>query len=153
MKDRNNKKESKKTKITKSINKSKKETRINKTLIENFIALQRVMINLSSKFDSLSKQIERLLELFEISAKTLAKKDIETITLEAAETKKILEKLDTISQQAGLIGKGLALIHEANTKAFSTPQSSGISDQNTLHKEIGITQKEQPRKINQKINN
>ena len=33
-----------------------------------------------------------------------------------ADSNKIMEKLDNLSQQAGLIGKGLALIHEVGTE-------------------------------------
>ena len=45
-----------------------------KILIENFVSLQRVMTNLSEKFDGLSNNISKLLELFELSATALAKK-------------------------------------------------------------------------------
>ena len=38
-------------------------------LIENFIGLQRAMINLSMKFENLSDNISKLLNVFELSAK------------------------------------------------------------------------------------
>jgi len=44
-------------------------------LVQNFITLQRVMVNLSEKFDNLNTQMTKMLDLFETSAKTLAKKD------------------------------------------------------------------------------
>ena len=88
---------------------------IEKALVNNFISLQRVMVNLSAKFDSLSNQISKLLELFEISAKSLATKDLET-EKENKDAKKILEKLDNRSQHAGLIGKGLPLIHKVGSE-------------------------------------
>jgi uncharacterized phage infection (PIP) family protein YhgE len=103
---------SKKGKTTKVKYHSTKEIRVEKALIDNFIGLQKVMVNLSSKFDNLANQMSKLLELFEISAKALATKDF-GIEKEGKESKKMIEKLDNISQQAGLIGKGLALIHEA----------------------------------------
>ncbi len=90
---------------------SVKEIRLDRVLTDNFVALQKVMVNLSKKFDDLSGEISKLLNLFEISAQTLAKKDLESGG-DSKDTKKILEKLDTISKHAGLIGKGLALIHE-----------------------------------------
>ena len=93
---------------------STKEIKVERDLIENFIGLQRVMVNLSTKFDSLSSQISRLLYLFEISAKSLAKKEISSSG--DLEAKRIMEKLENLSQQAGLIGKGLALIHEVRTE-------------------------------------
>ena len=101
------------SKSTEVVYHSTKEIKVERELIENFIGLQRVMVNLSAKFDSLSSQISRLLYLFEISAKSLAKKEAEAGSVDA---KKIMEKLDNLSQQAGLIGKGLALIHEVGTE-------------------------------------
>jgi len=53
---------------------SSKQIHTEKILIENFIALQKVITNLSIKFDKLTNQISSLLELFEVSAKTLAEK-------------------------------------------------------------------------------
>jgi len=104
-----------KTKTTISSSKKSKEIKINKALTDNFIALQKIMVNLSTKFDNLSTQISKLLELFEISAKSLATKDFEG-DKENKDIKTILEKLDNVSQQAGLIGKGLALIHEIGSE-------------------------------------
>jgi len=103
----------KKPKSTKVVYHSTKEIKVERALIENFIGLQKVMVNLSGKFEDLSSQISKLLDLFEISAKALAKKDFSSGNLEA---KRVMEKLDNLSQQAGLIGKGLALIHEVGTE-------------------------------------
>src|SRR3989338_6779944 len=49
----------------------KKPTKLDteQALLENFVSLQRVLTNLSIKFDSLSDNISKLLQLFEISAK------------------------------------------------------------------------------------
>ena len=110
-------------KVTKIIHESTKEIKIERALVENFIALQKVMVNLSGKFDDLSGQISKLLELFEISAKSLAKRDFEDLDKENIATKRIMEKLDNLTQQAGLIGRGLALIHEANSEK-DMPQRS-----------------------------
>ncbi|MCX6749613.1 MAG: hypothetical protein NTW17_02615 [Candidatus Pacearchaeota archaeon] len=107
------KKNNKNSKPTEVIYHSTKEIKVEKALIENFIGLQKVMVNLSVKFDNLSNQISKLLDLFEISAKALAKKEISAGDLEA---KKVMEKLNKLSEQAGLIGKGLALIHEVGTE-------------------------------------
>lgn len=100
-------------KTTTSSSKKRSGIDINKALTDNFIALQKIMVNVSIKFDNLSNQIAKLLQLFEISAKSLARKDFEGDN-ENKDIRKILEKLDNVSQQAGLIGKGLALIHETN---------------------------------------
>lgn len=93
---------------------STKEIKVDKVLVDNFVALQKVMVNLSSKFDNLSDQISKLLQLFEISAKSLARKSVNST--ENLDAKKVMEKLDNLTAQAGLIGKGLALIHEVGTE-------------------------------------
>ncbi len=80
-----------------------------KVLIENFVSLQKVMTNLAVKFDSLSTQISKLLELFEISAKSLAEKGY------SAEENKVAEKLDNLLEQNKIIAKGIALLHEKET--------------------------------------
>ncbi len=91
---------------------STKEIKVEKALVENFIGLQKVMVNLSSKFDKLSDEISKLLNIFEVSAKAMAKKEF--ASEKDPELKKIIDKLENISKQAGLIGKGVALIHESN---------------------------------------
>jgi hypothetical protein len=104
-----------KTKKTRSPPRKRSEIQIDRALTDNFITLQKIMVNFSTRFDALSNQISKLLELFEISAKSLARRDLET-DRENKDIKKVLEKLDNISQQAGLIGKGLALIHEISSE-------------------------------------
>ena len=84
-----------------------------KILIENFIALQRVITNLSIKFDKLTNQISSLLELFEVSAKTLAEKDFD-IKKENRDNKQIIEKIDNLLEQNRTIARGVALVHEGN---------------------------------------
>jgi hypothetical protein len=102
-------------KTTRAAPRKRSEIQIDRALTDNFITLQKIMVNFSTRFDILSNQISKLLELFEISAKSLARRDLETDRKDK-DTKKIIEKLDTLSQQAGLIGKGLALIHEISSE-------------------------------------
>src|SRR3990167_3397701 len=66
-------------------------------LIENFVSLQKVMTNLSVKFDGLSNNISKLLELFELSAVALAKKDINFT--KPVDEEKIMGKLNNILEQ------------------------------------------------------
>ena len=84
---------------------------VEKVLIENFISLQHVMTNLAVKFDNLSSQISKLLELFEISAKTLAEKGYST----GGADKQVTEKLDSLLEQNKVIAKGISLLHEKET--------------------------------------
>mgnify|MGYP001597789853 CR=1 FL=1 len=93
----------------------------NKILVENFVSLQRVMTNLSIKFDNLAEQISKLLQLFEISAKALAEKEF---SLEKGDksSKKVLEKIDTLLEQNKIIARGLTLMHEKNAETPSPIQ-------------------------------
>ena len=88
-----------------------KNSTVEKVLVENFISLQKVMTNLAMKFDNLGAQISKLLELFEISAKTLAEKDIK-LNAKPMEDKKLVEKLDSLLDQNKIIARGLSLLHE-----------------------------------------
>jgi hypothetical protein len=87
-------------------NNSPKNINVEKALIENFVSLQKVMTTMAVKFDSLSSQISKLLELFEISAKSLAEKGY------SMEDRKVAEKLDSLLEQNKIIAKGIALLHE-----------------------------------------
>ena len=79
-----------------------------KILVENFVALQKVITNLSIKFDHLSNQLSQMINLFEISAKALAKKDFDI----GKDDQKMLEKLDKLADQNRTIARGIALLHE-----------------------------------------
>ena len=63
-------------KETKTAKKDKGLTRLemDKILIDNFINLQKVLTNLSIKFEELSTNMAKLLQLFEISAKSFTEK-------------------------------------------------------------------------------
>jgi len=101
----------KKEKIVHSVPLSKEDRNTEKILIENFVALQRVMTNLSEKFDGLSTQISKLLNLFEISAKALAEKEFGT-EKDNKDVKKVMEKLDGLLEQNKTIAKGLLILHD-----------------------------------------
>jgi hypothetical protein len=83
---------------------------INEALIQNFINLQKVMTNLSIKFDSLSDQMSRLLQLFEISAKTFVVKQEELTS--SKDDQELVKKLDVLMDQNKTIAKGLTLVEE-----------------------------------------
>ena len=88
---------------------SDKTEKLNQALIENFVNLQRVMTNLAVKFDYLSDHITKLLNLFEISARSFAEK-IPSSELE--KDKEFLDKLNTLLDQNKTIAKGLTLMEE-----------------------------------------
>jgi hypothetical protein len=124
------KKEIPKTKDKPVIFNNSENEKMERVLIENFVSLQKVMTNLAIKFDSLSGQISKLLDLFEISAKTLAEKGgLE----EGKEDKRVTEKLDNLLEQNKIIAKGIALLHETEPESetesrevnsFQRPQQS-----------------------------
>jgi len=92
------------------------DVQVEKVLVENFVALQKVMTNLSIKFDNLSTQISKLLELFEISAKTMAQKDFE-LGRSSKEEKEMVKKMDDLLEQNKVIARGLTLLHEPSFKS------------------------------------
>ncbi len=92
-----------------------KKDSFEKALIENSIALQRVIANLSSKLNDLSNRISKLLELFEISARTLAER-------KPFENKELGEKMDRLLEQNKTLAKGLALMHERIPLSSSSKQ-------------------------------
>lgn len=98
-----------------------KTSNTEKILVENFVSLQRVMTNLSLKFDNLASQISKLLELFEISAKTLVNKDF-SLEKGDKENKGVIAKLDNLIGQNKIIARGLTLMHEANSPRINKPQ-------------------------------
>ena len=104
--------------------KNERDIQTEKILVENFVALQKVMVNLSIKFDNLSGQISKLLELFEISAKALAEKDFD-LEKDTKDKEKILKKLDDLFDQNKVIARGLTLLHEPVQKMEPpSPQQS-----------------------------
>ena len=94
---------------------AKRDTNVERILVENFVSLQKVMTNLSLKFNDLSSQISKLLELFEISAKTLAKKDFDSEKGNKS-NEETIKKLDDLIDQNKTIARGLTLMHEMNPK-------------------------------------
>ncbi len=107
------KKEAAVQKKEKTVSNVKEGIKVDKVLIENFVSLQKVMTNLAVKFDNLSSQISKLLELFEISAKTLAEKgDVR----ESGTDKELAEKIDNLLEQNKIFAKGLALLHEKSSQ-------------------------------------
>ena len=103
------------------ITQTSSEVTVEKILIQNFVSLQKVMTNLSMKFDHLTNQISKLLELFEISAKSLAEKEFNLEKFDR-DDKKVVEKIDSLLEQNKTIARGLSLIHEkAPEQDFNYP--------------------------------
>ncbi len=85
---------------------------LQQSLVDNFVNLQRVLTNLVIKFDELSLNITKLLQLFEISAKSFAEKYSGETGKEAQVDKEFLSKLDSLLDQNKTIAKGIMLMEE-----------------------------------------
>ena len=94
--------------------KSESDIRIEKALVDNFVSLQKIMVNFYSKFDELSSQISKLLNLFEISAKTLAEKEF-VAEQDKKDNKDIIKKMEDIIDQNKTIARGITLMHDLVT--------------------------------------
>jgi len=81
-------------------------------LIENFVSMQRVLTNLTARFEMMSDNISKLLQLFEISAKTFMQKHNDAGSLNASEEGELLKKLDVMLEQNKTVAKGITLIEE-----------------------------------------
>ncbi len=75
-------------------------------LIENFIGLQKAMTNMAMRFESLSDNIEKLLGVFEMSAKSYLQGGSEK------ENKDMLGKINSLLEQNKTIAKGLVMMEE-----------------------------------------
>ena len=90
---------------------SRDAERLNSILVENFVNLQKALTNLTVKFESLSDQISKLLQLFEISAKSFAEK-LATGAPDIEKDREFLDKLNKLLEQNKVIAKGLTLMEE-----------------------------------------
>ena len=81
-------------------------------LVENFASLQKVLTNLSIKFDELTRQISELLKLFEDSAKIIVKNEVEKKREDKGD-KQLLDTMISILDQNKVIAKGLTLMYES----------------------------------------
>jgi len=116
------------SKKKKSPSKKKEKKNIEGTLLENFVNLQRVLTNLAVKFDSLSDQISKLLQLFEISAKSFVEKETPELG-DKEKDKEFLEKLDKLMDQNKTIAKGLTLMEEKLKERIYGPEELNIGEE------------------------
>ena len=110
------------TRKTSSAKKAQKKTNhsTEKALIQSSIALQKVVVDVGKKFDKLSSEIEKLLQLFEMSAKTLAEKEVD-LTQEKKQYKEIINKLDSLVDQNKVLARGVTMEQERNLPELKIP--------------------------------
>ena len=95
------------------------QSNVNQLMVENLVSLQKAMIDMTIKLDSLTNQMSKLLNLFEVSAKSFMERQ-GGITKEDQE---FLEKLDKLLDQNKTIAKGLTLMEERVREKTTGPAS------------------------------
>ena len=83
--------------------------KLEEKMIENMNSLQKVQINIAEKFDGLTKELSKLLKLFETTAQIFANDPMHQITDKDAE---FLEKVDQVLDQNKTIAKGLTIMED-----------------------------------------
>jgi len=78
-------------------------------VLENLVQLQKVHTDLAEKFDSLSKQISSLLNLFEMTARSFSQNPANQVV---EKDKEFLDKIDKLLDQNKTIARGLTLMEE-----------------------------------------
>ncbi len=79
------------------------DSKTNKLLLENFVALQEALTNIGYETKELNKKINALLELFETAAKNFQ---------DHPESRNLSAKMDDIIEQNKTIAKSLVLMHK-----------------------------------------
>ncbi|MBU0894722.1 MAG: hypothetical protein KKF48_00465 [Nanoarchaeota archaeon] len=116
-----------------TITKSSSDFQIEKILVHNFVSLQKVIVNLSTKIDNLTTRITKLLDLFELSAKALADKNPHLG--KPKENKEIMEKIEKLLDQNKTIAKGITTIHEKSQNQSLPPQQQKFIESEELDPE------------------
>jgi hypothetical protein len=102
-------------------------------LVENFVGLQNAMTNLSIKFSALSDNINKLLQIFEESAKSIElsrsyasieKNDKFEKTEDVETNREMIKKIDSLLEQNKTIAQGLVIMEE---KLRSKPEKALVS--------------------------
>jgi len=106
-----------KKKSSTTTKKGMSKAELEQTLIDNFTSLQKVLTNLVIKFDDLSTNMSKLLQLFEISAKSFVENHPARETKEdhneaRNEDKEFIKKLDSLLDQNKTIAKGILLMED-----------------------------------------
>jgi len=108
-------------------------------LIENFVSLQSVLTNVAANIDKLNIQLTSLLNLFELSAKELAKNEFQMPNNE-----NILKKIDDLFEQNKTIAKGMTLLYETQNSPKSPETENEVKPAEQYQKSIFST----PQKFN-----
>jgi len=116
--------------------------KLNQILIENFVSLQKAMTNLAIRFETMSEQISKLLNLFEISAKSFSERT-GNVGPESEKDLEFLSKLDKLLEQNKVIAKGITLMEEKVRERTTMPARPEPRFQPTRYPIPGIPIKEE----------
>jgi hypothetical protein len=98
-------------------------------LIDNFVNLQKVLTNLAIKFDELSTNTSKLLQLFEISARNFAEKcDSGQLNQNSGVDKDLADKINLLLDQNRVLAKGIMVI-EDRIRTKNETQNSNLPTQ------------------------
>lgn len=107
--------------MTESSSKKESAKKIEETLIQNLVELQKVHTTLLEKFDKLSNQLSALLQLFESAARSFAEHPANKVS---EKDKDFLEKIDRLLDQNKTIAKGLMLMEDRMKQRVYGPNTS-----------------------------
>jgi hypothetical protein len=110
------KKEAKKKKVTKAPEeKETKKDKLISILVDNSIAMQKAFTNLSEKMNKVTTQIADLLQLFEVTAHSIAEKP------ELGFEREFSDKINVLLDQNKIIARGISLMSQ---HAMALPQAA-----------------------------
>lgn len=106
--------------------------KLNEILVENFVNLQKAITNLTVRFEDMSSQISKLLQLFEISARSFSEK-LSTVVPEIEKDREFLDKLNKLLEQNKVIAKGITLMEEKIRERVSNKVNLAQPQQQAPH--------------------
>ncbi|MEK6918509.1 MAG: hypothetical protein AABW73_00550 [Nanoarchaeota archaeon] len=140
---------------------------LNQVLIDNFVRLQKVLVTNAEKMDLLTMNISKLLQIFEVSARSFAEKNFRPSGAvgsgDLQKEAEFLGKLNTLLDQNKTIAKGLSLLGDdlkeklygetpapgsQNNRSFPQPTIPQITRQRMERIDLGPTRfqvKEEPK--------
>ena len=106
--------------------------KVQETLVQNLVELQRVHTNLLEKFDRISNQLSSLLMLFETAAKSYSENPVNKVS---EKDKEFLDKIDKLLEQNKVLAKGLTLIEDRTRQKVYGSQNFPIQNSSSVIKE------------------
>jgi hypothetical protein len=107
-------------KISKEIDSvQQKDMHLERQIAENLVALQKINVDLTEKFDKLAGELSNLLALFEVAARNFAKN---APIGEYEKDKEFIDKIDKLLEQNKVLAKGLTMVEERmRERMYSAP--------------------------------